>query len=68
MDAQKILETVIANYGGSGLVIGALIYALRTLWVDNKDLRARNDRLTDRFIVRDAISAVSPSLTSEIKK
>jgi hypothetical protein len=45
-----------ATYGGPGLVIAPLLYALRTIWKDNVDLRARNDRMTDRFL---AISAVS---------
>lgn len=48
---EDFIKTIGAMYGGCGLVVGGLLYAVRTLWKDNKDLRDRNDRMTDRYIV-----------------
>jgi hypothetical protein len=48
---QDFVKSIVEMYGGCGLVVAGLLYAVRTLWKDNKDLRDRNDRMTDRYIV-----------------
>lgn len=53
---QEFLNLIISAYGGAGLVIVGLLYAIRVLWKDNVDLRARNDKLTDRFLTISALS------------
>lgn len=53
---EDFFKALLTSYGGPGLVIAGLLYALRVLWKDNVDLRARNDRMTERFL---AISALS---------
>jgi hypothetical protein len=53
---DEFFKVIPATYGGPGLVIAGLLYAVRVLWRDNKDLRERNDRMTDRYIVERNIS------------
>jgi hypothetical protein len=48
---EDFVKGIVAMYGGCGLVVAGLLYALRIVWRDNKDLRDRNDRMTDRYIV-----------------
>lgn len=57
MDWTKFAEYLVDHYGGSGAIIGVLLYAFRTVWKDNVDLRARLDRAYDRTYTVSVLSA-----------